>query len=120
MVQRHNGKILNFASTAGFQPGPLTSVYYASKAYIPHFSEAIANELAGTGVSVAAMQESRLVKDRSLPTATKVARDAFRAMEAGEVVRVHGMVNYLVSLTPRFVPRSVVRKVARFIQNRRG
>ncbi|MBE8968493.1 SDR family oxidoreductase, partial [Nostocales cyanobacterium LEGE 12452] len=52
MVQRGSGKILNLASTAAFQPGPLMAVYYASKAYVLSFSEAIANELEGTGVSV--------------------------------------------------------------------
>ncbi len=52
MVQRHSGRIMNVASTAGFQPGPLMAVYYATKAYVISFSEAIANELRHSGVTV--------------------------------------------------------------------
>ena len=55
MVAQRNGKILNVASTAAFQPGPFMSVYYASKAYVLSFSEALANELCGTGVTVTAL-----------------------------------------------------------------
>ena len=52
MLERHSGRILNVASTAGFQPGPRMAVYYATKAYVISFSEALANELSGTGVTV--------------------------------------------------------------------
>src|SRR5499427_10522361 len=77
MLARRSGRIMNVASTAGFLPGPLMAVYYATKAYVISFSEAIANELAGSGVTVtclcpgatdtefakrADMQESRLFK----------------------------------------------------------
>jgi short-subunit dehydrogenase len=55
MVARRSGKIMNVASTAAFQPGPLMAVYYASKAFVLSFTEAIANELAGTGVTVTAL-----------------------------------------------------------------
>jgi short-subunit dehydrogenase len=55
MVKRKQGKVLNVASTAAFLPGPLMAVYYASKAYVLSFSEALANELQGTGVSVTAL-----------------------------------------------------------------
>ena len=55
MVERKSGKIMNLASTAAFQPGPTMSVYFASKAFVLHFSEAIANELEGTGVTVTAL-----------------------------------------------------------------
>ena len=55
MLARQQGKILNVASTASFQPGPLMAVYYASKAYVLSFSEALANELQGTGVTVTAL-----------------------------------------------------------------
>ena len=79
MVARHNGRIMNVASTAGFQPGPLLAVYYATKAYVISFSEAIANELRNTGVTVtcfcpgathtgfaarAGVEKSRLFKHR--------------------------------------------------------
>src|SRR3954465_2902869 len=52
MVERHRGRILNVASTAAFQPGPLMAVYYATKAYVLSFSQALAEELSGTGVTV--------------------------------------------------------------------
>ena len=55
MLSRGRGKILNVASTAAFQPGPLMAVYYASKAYVLSFSEALAEELQGSGVSVTAL-----------------------------------------------------------------
>ena len=55
MVRRKSGKILNVASTAAFQPGPLMAVYFATKAYVVSFSEAIANELQGTGVTVSVL-----------------------------------------------------------------
>jgi short-subunit dehydrogenase len=134
MVARGRGHILNIASTAAFMPGPLMSVYYASKAFVLHFSEAVAEELRGTGVGVtafcpgpvrtrfqsaAAMGESRLVKARALATPDKVARDAYRAMAAGKVVAVQGKANYIASMLPRFGPRSIVRKVTRFVQEQR-
>ena len=55
MVARKSGRILNMASTAAFLPGPFMAVYYASKAYVLSFSEALANELQGTGVTVTAL-----------------------------------------------------------------
>ena len=55
MLERRRGRILNVASTAAFQPGPLMAVYYATKAYVLSFSEALANETAGTGVTVTAL-----------------------------------------------------------------
>ncbi len=82
MIERGNGRIMNVASTAAFQPGPLMAVYYATKAYVLSFSEALAEETRGRGVTVtalcpgptasgfqagAAMEDSRLVKGRKLP-----------------------------------------------------
>ena len=55
MIERGSGKILNMSSLAAFQPGPLMSIYYASKCYMLSFSEAIANEVKGTGVTVTAL-----------------------------------------------------------------
>ena len=95
MIKNGYGRILNLASTAAFQPGPLMSVYYATKAYVLHFSEAIGNELKDTGVKVTAlcpgatesgfqaasnMEESRLVKGRKLPTSKEVAEFGYKAM----------------------------------------
>lgn len=123
MLERKRGGVINIASTAAFQPGPLMSVYYATKAYVLSFSEALANELTGTGVTVtcicpgatksgfqkaAANEDSRLVKGRKLPSAEEVARFAYRAFVQKRVVAVHGFVNYLQTLIVRFLPRSWV------------
>ena len=92
MLERRRGRIMNVASTAGFQPGPLMSVYYATKAYVIMFSEAIANELKGSGVTVtclcpgatatqfagrANMEKSRLFRMGSMRSAD-VARSSAR------------------------------------------
>jgi uncharacterized protein len=133
MVQRQNGKVLNVASTASFQPGPTMSVYYATKAYVLHFSEAIANELEGSGVTVtalcpgatesgfqqaAAMEDSKLVKGKKLPTSAEVAAYGYRAMQKGTVVAIHGFMNKLLAFSIRFSPRWMVRKIVRSMQDR--
>src|SRR5437868_14251813 len=105
MLERSSGKIMNVASTAGFQPGPLMAVYYATKAYVISFSEALANELADTGVTVtclcpgvtdtefqkrAGTGESLLFR-RMLPADAKtVARDGYRAMMKGRPLVISG------------------------------
>ncbi len=133
MVERRRGKIVNVASTAAFQPGPLMAVYYATKAYVLSFSEAIANELESTGVTVtalcpgatesgfqqaSAMEESRLVKGRKLPTAEDVAKYAYKAIEKGEIVAIHGLFNWIAANIIRFLPRKVVTDVVRTMQER--
>src|SRR6185436_14411228 len=131
MVKNGFGKIMNVASTAAFQPGPTMSVYYATKAYVLHFSEAIGNELEGTGVTVTALcpgattsgfqaaanlGESKLVKGKKLPTSKDVAEYGYRAMMKGKAVAIHGFRNWLLAQSPRFAPRSWVVKVARKVQ----
>src|SRR6266480_482859 len=131
MVKRGYGRIMNLASTAAFQPGPTMSVYYATKAYVLHFSEAIGNELEGTGVKVTALcpgptesgfqaaarlEESRMVKGRKLPSSKQVAEFGYKAMMKGKPVAIHGLFNYLLAQAPRFAPRSWVVKIARKIQ----
>ena len=134
MVARKNGRILNVASTAAFLPGPLMAVYYASKAYVLSFSEAIANELEGTGVTVtvlapgptasgfqaaAALEESKLVAGRKLPTARDVAHAAYDGLMAGKPLVVPGLVNKLTIQLPRFTPRRMVASIVRNVQERR-
>jgi short-subunit dehydrogenase len=131
MVEKGFGKILNVASTASFQPGPTMSVYFATKAFVLHFSEAIGNELEGTGVTVTALcpgatesgfqavaglEESKLVKGRKLPSSKSVAEYGYRAMMKGTAVAIHGFFNYLMAQGPRFAPRSWVVKIARKVQ----
>lgn len=133
MVSRKSGKILNLASTASFQPGPLMAVYYATKAYVLSFSEAIANELQGTGVTVTAlcpgptesgfqsaadMKDSKLVKGKKLPTSKEVAEYGYQAMKSGKVVAVHGMMNKIMAQSVRYSPRSVVRSLVRAMSER--
>ncbi len=117
------GKIINTASTAAFQPGPYMAVYYATKAFVLSFSEAIASELDGSGVTVTAfcpgptasgfqdkavMQASALVKGKKLPTADEVAAASYAAMQRGQRVFIPGAMNWLMAQSPRFTPRNVV------------
>jgi short-subunit dehydrogenase len=130
MVARHSGRILNVASTAAFQAGPLMAVYYASKAFVVSFSEAIGNELSGTGVTVTAlcpgptttefqdrarMQESRLAKAAALMDARTVARIGIEAMMAGKPLAIAGMMNRLVAWSTRLAPRQLTTKLARAV-----
>ncbi len=133
MVQRKSGKILNVASTASFQPGPLMAVYYATKAYVLSFSEAIANELQGTGVTVTALcpgptesgfqaaatlEESKLVKGKKLPTSLEVAEYAYKALMNGETVAIHGTMNWLMAQSVRFTPRKMVTALVRVMSEK--
>jgi uncharacterized protein len=132
MVARKSGKIMNVASTAAFQSGPTMAVYYATKAYVLSFSEAIDNEVREFGVSVttlcpgatesgfqaaAAMEESALVKGKKLPTAKEVAEYGYSAMLKGKVVAIHGVMNYIMANSVRFLPRSIVVKATRKVQD---
>lgn len=133
MVHRGSGKIMNVASTAAFQSGPTMSVYYATKAYVLSFSEAIDNEVRDKGVTVtalcpgatesgfqsaAAMEESALVKNKKLPTAKEVALYGYNAMMRGKTVAIHGLMNYIMANSVRFLPRGVVVKITRQMQDK--
>ncbi|GGO35937.1 SDR family NAD(P)-dependent oxidoreductase [Deinococcus humi] len=138
MVERRRGRVLNVASTAAFLPGPLMAVYYASKAYVLSFSEALNEELRDSGVHVTAlcpgpvetgfqnraqMQDSRLIAGSNpllspMMSADAVAREGVDAMFAGQAVRVVGLMNKVQTLTPRFLPRSVVPQVVKRLQAR--
>lgn len=122
------GQVLNTASTAAFQPGPYMAVYYATKAFVLSFSEAIAEELRDTGVTVTAlcpgptasgfqdradMNASALVKGKKLPTAEAVAQAGYRAMQRGQRVYIHGLMNCLMAQSVRFTPRRVVTGLVR-------
>ena len=135
MLERRTGRILNVASTAAFLPGPLMAVYYATKAYVLSFSEAIANELAGTGVTVTALcpgptasgfqaaahlEESKLVAGKTLAISRAVAQEGYDAMMAGKRLIVSGFSNKLVVQMPRLLPRRVVATIVRAVQERRS
>ncbi len=131
MQARKRGTILNVASTAGFQPGPLMAVYYATKAYVISFSEAIANELKGTGISVsclcpgptatefaarAGMEKSRLFKLGAMRS-SDVARAAYRKLvSGGKGLAVPGLINKLMVQSLRISPRKLVTAIARSLQ----
>lgn len=133
MVARGQGKILNIASTAAFQPGPLMAVYYATKAYVLSFSEALANELQGTGVTVTAlcpgptesgfqaranMERSKLVSGKRIMDAKTVAEIGYRGLMNNQTVVVPGLKNKLLTLSVRFTPRNLVTKIVRSMQER--
>jgi short-subunit dehydrogenase len=133
MVKRGSGKIMNVASTAAFQSGPMMAVYFATKAYVLSFSEAIDNEVSDKGVTVtslcpgatesgfqavAAMEESYLVKGRKLPTSKEVAEYGYDAMLKGKTVAIHGFMNWIMANSVRFTPRALVVKITRKIQDK--
>lgn len=134
MVARHSGRILNVASTAAFAPGPLMAVYYATKAYVLSFSEALANELADTGVTVTALcpgptqsgfhgrahVPTHRMKERELMDAVTVAQAGIDAAYQGRPVIIPGVMNNLLAHSVRFAPRSLVAKMVRRLQERRG
>ncbi len=128
MVARGSGKMLNVSSTAAFQPGPMMAVYFATKAYVLSFSEAIAAETeeAGIGVTVlcpgptqsdfigtANMDKMALannISEEAIPTAAEVAEFGYSALQKGEVVAVHGFSNKLMAFSTRLAPRGLIRK----------
>jgi hypothetical protein len=130
MIARRGGRIMNVASTAGFQPGPLMAVYYATKAYVISFSEAIANELRGSGVTVtcfcpgatetgfarrAGNDKTRLFKQLGGMKVEKVALDGYRAAMEGRTLAISGAHNWLVAQSTRFAPRKLVTAMSRWI-----
>jgi len=128
MLDRGWGRILNVASTAAFQPGPLMAVYYATKAYVLSFTEALAEELSGSGVTVTAlcpgptetgfaaasnMESSRLFRTFRPMSSAKVAAYGYRALQKGKRVAVPGVRNRLMTQSLRVSPRNLVTKVVR-------
>ena len=133
MVKSRSGKILNMSSLAAFQPGPLMSIYYASKAYLLSFSEAIANELKGTGVTVTALcpgptktSFQKVVSDNAsenkisfnMACPSKVAQYGYSAMKKGRTVAIPGVINKFLSTIHRFVSREMATRIVRNIQEK--
>jgi short-subunit dehydrogenase len=124
MLEKRAGGILNVGSVAGFVPGPNLAVYYASKAYVQSFSEALAEELDGTGVSVTvlcpgptesnfgavARGEKERVSQSKKMTAEEVARYGHFAFRHKKVVAVAGFQNRLLVFMTRLLPRAFVRR----------
>ncbi|MEA5617305.1 SDR family oxidoreductase [Cronbergia sp. UHCC 0137] len=131
MVKQGRGKILNVASAAAFQPGPLMAVYFATKAYVLSFSEAIANELQGTGVTVTVLcpgatvsafhertgtSDSKRVKREKMMDAQTVAQLGYRGLMQGKIIIIPGLINRLLAKSVKFFPRSLVTKFVRNMQ----
>lgn len=126
------GRILNVASTAAFMPGPGMAVYHASKAYVLSLSEAVAEELKGTPVTVTALcpgatathfaadagiENIAIFRNTRLPSAESVARAGWRAMGAGKRRHVPGAMNKIFAFLPRILPRRLVPAItARFLR----
>jgi short-subunit dehydrogenase len=132
MLARRSGRILNVASTAAFQPGPLMAVYYATKAFVLSFSEALASEVAGTGVTVSALcpgptrtgfgararMESANVFRSGVMDAGAVAEAGYRGVMRGTTVIVPGLRNKILALSARLGPRRLVTAVARWMNEK--
>jgi hypothetical protein len=131
MLDRGHGGVLNVASTAAFQPGPYLAVYYATKAYVLSFSEALAEEVAGTGVTVtclapgptetafierAGMQDANLFKAAAVMSPAEVAMTGYDAFRQGRVLEIPGAANALAAFLVRFTPRALARKIAAWLQ----
>jgi hypothetical protein len=134
MIERGRGRIVNVASTAAFQPGPLMAVYYATKAYVLSFTEALAEELTGTGVTATALcpgptrtefQETAgfgdvpLLRGPLVKDAETVARAGWDGAKRGKRVVVPGFANRVVALGARLSPRRLSTKIARKLQENR-
>jgi short-subunit dehydrogenase len=127
MLERRSGKILNVASTAGFQPGPGMAVYYATKAYVISFSEALAYEVKDQGVTVTCLcpgvtdtgfqkrantEASRLFKAVRPMDAATVALGGYQALMSGKSIVITGTRNWLLAEAVRFAPRRLVTAVS--------
>lgn len=125
MIDRRAGKILNVASTAAFQPGPLMAVYYATKAYVLSFSEAVRYELRGTGVSITTLcpgptstnfqkisqfGKTNIVK-MGLMRADEVAQQGYLGLIDCVPVVVPGIKNKIGAFLTRFAPRTLLLKI---------
>ena len=134
MIKRKSGRVLNVASTAAFQPGPLMAVYYATKAYVLSFSGALSEELRNSGVTVTAlcpgpthtdfadaaeMTNSRLFNTFGVAEAADVAEYGFEAMMHGKRLAIPGFKNKILAQANRIAPRSLSARIARMAQETR-
>ena len=135
-IRAREGKVLNVASTAAFQPGPFMAVYYASKAYVLHFTEALAEELEGSGVTVtclcpgpvktnfqkrAHLGETRMVNSPLLVDVREVARIGYEGMKQGKRIVIPGWKNRVVSGdASHLAPRNMVTKMVRKLQEKKN
>jgi uncharacterized protein len=126
MLGRKQGRILNVASTAAFQPGPFANIYFATKAFVLSFSQALSEELEATGVTVTALcpgstrtefferaEMKNMRRDALMMDAGVVARVGFRGLMRGKRVVIPGALNKLMTAVANFVPTGVTTKIVR-------
>jgi hypothetical protein len=133
-IRAREGKVMNVASTAAFQPGPFMSVYYASKAYVLSFTEALAEEMIGTGVTVtclcpgpvqtnfqkrAYLQGTKLAASPLTVDVREVARIGYEGMKQGKRIVIPGWKNRVVAEGVRFAPRNLLTRVVRRLQEKK-
>jgi uncharacterized protein len=126
MLHERRGRILNTASLAGFEPGPMMAIYHATKAFMLSWSEALATELQDTGVTLtvlcpgpvdtpffpeAGMVDTHMFQDASVMAPQEVASTAYRALMEGERMIVPGVLNKAMALGTRILPEAVLAKV---------
>ena len=124
MIERRSGRILNVASTAAFQAGPGFAVYFASKAFVLSFTEALHQELKGKGIKVSALCPGPTatefgevagyrsnVPDFVSADARSVCEAGLRGLERNQAVIVPGLFNKVTAQSSRFLPRAVIRRV---------
>jgi uncharacterized protein len=129
MLERRRGGIMNVASTAALQPGPFMAVYYAAKSYVLSFTEALASELRGTGIQVTALcpgpTETRFAERANAAQAklfaagrmqpAEVARQGYRGYRQGRRIVIPGWRNRVMAMSIRFVPRTVVLSIVKYL-----
>ncbi|KAB8040944.1 SDR family NAD(P)-dependent oxidoreductase [Silvanigrella paludirubra] len=135
MLQKKFGKILNVASTAAFQPGPLMTVYYATKAFVLSFSEALDNELSGSGVNVTVLcpgptmtgfqsaakidASSKIFNSKIAADSQSVALAGYKALIDSQRLIIPGVVNKIGACSVKFVPRYFATSITRWLQEKR-
>lgn len=131
MLSANKGKILNVASLAAFQPGPLMAIYYASKSFLLSFTEAVAREIKGTGVSISVLCpgptktnfQSTVSENTSknkiavnMAGVETVASYGYKAFNKGEIVIIPGVMNKVLAFLPRLLPRNTAASIVYKIQ----
>ncbi len=134
MLARKSGRILNVSSTAAFRPGPFMASYFASKAFVLSFSQALSAECRSHGVTVTALcpgatrskfaeraglDASQFLKGKKIAEAAEVARFGFEALMKGKSVAVHGWQNRFLTFLLPFVPRAFLLKVSEGVKRRK-